>query len=123
MTEPTTTRQPTAVDAVADAHFDAVTSVTFSSTNAYCFGMDNFYINEPAPPNPAPEPATMALLGLGFRSVSMSATALGPVKAMLLSLDAGKLTAVLEEALEDLRPTQTVRQILTDFAAENGIPL
>ncbi|MBD9374972.1 phosphoenolpyruvate--protein phosphotransferase [Rhizobium sp. ARZ01] len=65
----------------------------------------------------------MALLGLGFRSVSMSATALGPVKAMLLSLDAEKLEAVLEAALEDSRPTQTVRQILTDFAAENSIPL
>jgi len=30
---------------------------------------------------------------------------------------------VLDEALEDRSPTRTVRQILTDFAAENGIPL
>ncbi|HUH48853.1 MAG TPA: phosphoenolpyruvate--protein phosphotransferase [Mycoplana sp.] len=65
----------------------------------------------------------MALLGIGFRSVSMSATALGPVKAMLLSLDAEKLATVLHAALDDTQPTQTVRQILTDFAAENSIPL
>ena len=30
----------------------------------------------------------MALIGLGFRSLSMSPTSIGPVKAMLLSLDA-----------------------------------
>ncbi len=67
--------------------------------------------------------SAMALLGLGFRSVSMSATALGPVKAMLLSLEAEKLGVVMEEALNDTRPVRSVRQILTDFAAENGIPL
>ncbi len=32
--------------------FDNITSFTVTSTNAFCFGMDNFYINEPAPPNP-----------------------------------------------------------------------
>lgn len=67
--------------------------------------------------------SAMALLGLGLRSVSMSATALGPVKAMLLSLEAEKLGVVMEEALNDTRPVRSVRQILTDFAAENGIPL
>ncbi|MDR6759660.1 phosphotransferase system enzyme I (PtsP) [Mycoplana sp. BE70] len=72
----------------------------------------------------AGKPVTaMALIGIGFRSVSMSATALGPVKAMLLSLDAGKLETALNAALEDTQPTQTVRQILADFAAENSIPL
>ena len=35
--------------------------------------------------------AAMALIGLGFRSLSMSAAAIGPVKAMTLALDAGKL--------------------------------
>ena len=67
--------------------------------------------------------SAMALLGIGFRSVSMSPTALGPVKSMLLSLDAGKLEAVLTPALDDTKPTVSIRQILTDFAAENGIPL
>ena len=46
-----------------------------------------------------------------------------PVKSMLLSLDAAKLEAVLTPALDDTRPTASIRQILTDFAAEHGVPL
>ena len=53
----------------------------------------------------------------------MSPAAIGPVKSMLLSLDAGKLESLLMPALDDLRPTVSIRRILTDFAAENGIPL
>jgi hypothetical protein len=48
-----------------DSNFDNITSVTFTSQNAYCFGMDNFYIDEPPPP-PVPEPATLLLLGSGL---------------------------------------------------------
>ena len=67
--------------------------------------------------------SAMALMGIGFRSVSMSPAAIGPVKSMLLSLDAGKLEALLMPAIDDTKPTTSIRQILTDFAAENGIPL
>nr|WP_298104321.1 phosphoenolpyruvate--protein phosphotransferase [uncultured Shinella sp.] len=67
--------------------------------------------------------SAMALMGIGFRSVSMSPAAIGPVKSMLLSLDAGKLEALLMPAVDDTKPTASIRQILTDFAAENGIPL
>ncbi len=49
-----------------DDNFDNITYFTVTSENAYCFGLDNFYIDEPAPPiEPVPEPGTMALLGLG----------------------------------------------------------
>jgi hypothetical protein len=47
-----------------DSNFDNVLSVTFTSENAYCFGMDNFYINEEAPP--LPEPSILGLLGVGL---------------------------------------------------------
>ncbi|MFK0277304.1 phosphotransferase system enzyme I (PtsP) [Ensifer sp. KUDG1] len=67
--------------------------------------------------------SAMALLGLGFRSVSMSPTAVGPIKAMLLALDASKLGAQLNAALDDTRDQTPVRQMLVDFAAENGIPV
>jgi hypothetical protein len=48
-----------------DDNFDDVVSVTFTSDNAYCFGLDNFYIDEEAPPA-VPEPATMLLVGSGL---------------------------------------------------------
>lgn len=67
--------------------------------------------------------SAMALLGLGFRSVSMSPTAVGPVKAMLLALDAGKLEDLLNAALDDTHDQTPIRQMLVDFAAENGIPV
>lgn len=48
------------------SQFDSVYWFSFTVGNPVdCFGMDNFYINEPAPP-PIPEPATMLLLGSGL---------------------------------------------------------
>lgn len=69
-----------------------------------------------------PLPA-MALLGLGFRSISMSPAAVGPVKSMLLALDVGKLRDVMLPALDDMEATYTVRELLSDFADANSIPL
>jgi len=65
----------------------------------------------------------MALIGLGFRSISMAPAAIGPVKAMLLELCAGDLAARLEECLADGGAETDVRALLTAFAAENNIPL
>lgn len=48
-----------------DTNFAGITSFSISSTNAYCFGMDNFYIDQ-APPPQVPEPGTIALLGTGL---------------------------------------------------------
>ncbi len=69
-----------------------------------------------------PLPA-MALLGLGFRTISMAPAAIGPVKSMLLALDVGKLRDVMLPALDDVESTYTVREVLSDFADANGIPL
>ncbi|NTF43435.1 phosphoenolpyruvate--protein phosphotransferase [Rhizobium rhizogenes] len=67
--------------------------------------------------------SAMALLGLGFRSVSMSPASIGPVKAMLLGLDLKALSDVMEEALNDTRPTSSMRDILVGFAESHNIPL
>ncbi len=69
-----------------------------------------------------PLPA-MALLGIGFRSISMSPTAIGPVKAMLLGLDVGLLSEVLMAALDDDTPGVSVRDLLLRHAEEHNIPV
>ncbi|MFH7318983.1 PEP-CTERM sorting domain-containing protein [Desulfurivibrio sp. D14AmB] len=48
-----------------DANFTGISYFTIWSENAYCFGMDNFYIDVEAP-NPIPEPTTMLLFGSGL---------------------------------------------------------
>ncbi|MGI0524511.1 phosphoenolpyruvate--protein phosphotransferase [Rhizobium giardinii] len=67
--------------------------------------------------------SAMALLGIGFRSVSMAPTAVGPVKAMLLALDVDKLSAMMAVALDDTKDQTPMRELLVAFAAENGIPV
>jgi phosphotransferase system enzyme I (PtsP) len=67
-----------------------------------------------------PLPA-MALAGIGFRSLSMSSSSIGPVKAMLRDLDLGKLSAMLIAALEEPIGGQTIRELLIDFADSHGI--
>jgi phosphotransferase system enzyme I (PtsP) len=67
--------------------------------------------------------SAMALLGIGYRSVSMSPTAVGPVKAMLLALDVDKLSATLHARLDDTKDQTPVREMLVAFAAENGVPV
>ena len=67
--------------------------------------------------------SAMALLGLGFRSVSMSPAAIGPIKAMLLGLDVDALAAVMNEALDRPGQGMPMREVLKRFAETNNIPL
>jgi len=63
----------------------------------------------------------MALVGLGFRAISMAPASVGPVKAMVLSLDAGSLKEKLDALLES--GTTSVREDLKRFAAETGVQI
>lgn len=67
--------------------------------------------------------SAMALLGVGFRSISMSPASIGPVKAMLLGLDVGALAAAVNEALDDRHATTPMREVLAHFAESHNIPL
>ena len=67
--------------------------------------------------------AAMALIGLGYRSLSMSAAALGPIKAMAHALPAGKLASRLDAILDDGDGTNDIRAMLTQFAESEAIPL
>jgi phosphotransferase system enzyme I (PtsP) len=65
----------------------------------------------------------LALIALGYRSLSLSATALGPVKAMVLDLDAKKAEAVLGPLLDAPAGSVSIRQKLTEFAEAEGLAL
>ncbi len=54
----------------------------------------------------------MAVLGLGFRALSMSATSIGPVKSMILSLDLRELRPILDEALLNPHAVNSPRNAL-----------
>jgi phosphotransferase system enzyme I (PtsP) len=67
--------------------------------------------------------SAMALLAIGYRAVSMSPAAIGPVKAMLTELPLEKLSAIMHELLDAPCSETAVREVLTSFAAEHDIPL
>ncbi len=66
--------------------------------------------------------SAMALLGIGYRSISMNPAALGPVKAMLTSLNLGELEKALLPALDELEGDTDIPALLTDFADKHNIP-
>jgi phosphotransferase system, enzyme I, PtsP len=60
-----------------------------------------------------------ALVGIGFRVLSMSPAALGRVKAMIRSLDLGAFRELL--AAWEAWPTHSLREMLRDFCGDHGI--
>ena len=65
----------------------------------------------------------MALFGAGFRIVSMSPASIGPVKAMLRSLDIGELTAFMQNELAAPAKRHSLRKPLYSFAEAHGVAL
>jgi phosphotransferase system enzyme I (PtsP) len=65
----------------------------------------------------------LALIALGYRSLSLSATAHGPVKAMILDLDAKKAEAMIAPLLDAPSGSASIRQRLTEFAEAEGLAL
>jgi phosphotransferase system enzyme I (PtsP) len=63
----------------------------------------------------------MVLIALGFRILSVATTAIGPVKTMLRSLDAGALARYLAEIGD--RPEHSLRRRLEDFARDHAVAL
>lgn len=63
----------------------------------------------------------MALVGLGFSSLSMSAGALPPIKAMIRSLEVRPLASYLSTLTE--APDRSVREKLRAYAADHGIAI
>jgi len=62
----------------------------------------------------------LALAAIGYRSMSVSASSVGPVKAMLLDLDTRKASALVNPLLDGAKLKETVRQTLEGFAEPLG---
>jgi phosphotransferase system, enzyme I, PtsP len=65
----------------------------------------------------------LALIALGYRSLSLSATAHGPVKAMILDLNAQKAEAMMTPLLDAPSGSVSIRQKLIAFAEAEGLSL
>ena len=63
----------------------------------------------------------MALMGIGITNFSITPAAVGPVKAMIRSLDASAVTAKVEALLA--KPPRDMRKTLTDWAKRHGVAL
>ncbi|HEV2674021.1 MAG TPA: phosphoenolpyruvate--protein phosphotransferase [Aliidongia sp.] len=63
----------------------------------------------------------MALIGLGFRNLSMSPSAIGPVKAMIRTLDVGPLRRYLADATR--HTNHSLREKLREFARDHGVSI
>jgi phosphotransferase system enzyme I (PtsP) len=65
----------------------------------------------------------MALIGIGYRNLSMSPASIGPVKAMLLALDAGEIAGFVTDLLAQKTGASSLRAQLRAYAEAKGVPL
>jgi phosphotransferase system enzyme I (PtsP) len=67
--------------------------------------------------------SALALIALGYRHLSLVPSAIGPVKAMALELDAGKAATLMRTLMAHKNGCGSIREELKAFAAAEGIPL
>ena len=65
----------------------------------------------------------ITLVAMGYDQLSMPVTGIGPVKAAILKLDAGKLRKKLEPHINIDSRLSTLRDIVREFCLEEGIPI
>jgi phosphotransferase system enzyme I (PtsP) len=65
----------------------------------------------------------LALVALGYRSLSLAPSAVGPVKAMLLDTHAGRARDLLESLMSRSSVGPSVRGDIEKFAEAEGLPL
>ncbi|CAA6606065.1 Signal transduction protein [Rhodospirillaceae bacterium LM-1] len=63
----------------------------------------------------------MALIGIGFRSLSMHVPSIGPVRRMVRSLELAPFQSYLEEILD--RPDRSLRLMLKAYARDHGVDI
>jgi phosphotransferase system, enzyme I, PtsP len=65
----------------------------------------------------------LALAAIGYRSLSLSPSAMGPVKAVLLELDCRKAAQFLSPLIHKTDGGKPIRGRLEDFAAQEGLQI
>jgi phosphotransferase system enzyme I (PtsP) len=65
----------------------------------------------------------LALIAIGYRSLSISASAVGPVKAMVLDLDAKQAATLVTPLLDGAAGKTTIRERIEGFATAAGLQL
>ena len=65
----------------------------------------------------------IALVAIGYRGLSLTASAMGPVKAALLDLDSRKAAEFLCPLIEKPRKGKPIRVQLEEFAAQEGLQI
>jgi phosphotransferase system enzyme I (PtsP) len=65
----------------------------------------------------------LALVAIGYRALSVAPSAVGPVKAMLIGLNATKAAAFLVPLIDSPAGSVTIREQLRKFAAEEGLQI
>jgi phosphotransferase system enzyme I (PtsP) len=65
----------------------------------------------------------IALAALGYRALSLTPSAMGPVKAALLDLDCRKTAEFLQPIIEKPDRCRPIRACLEEFAAEQGLQI
>ncbi len=67
--------------------------------------------------------SAMALLGIGYRMISMPPSSIGPVKEMVRTVDLAHLRAAVDAAVDAPIGGQTMQEMLTDYADQHGVPV
>jgi phosphotransferase system enzyme I (PtsP) len=65
----------------------------------------------------------LALVAIGYRSLSVSPSAIGPVKALLIELDAGKADKLIGSLIDSPAGSVPIRDRLKAFAEQSGLQL
>jgi phosphotransferase system, enzyme I, PtsP len=63
----------------------------------------------------------LALVAIGYRALSVTPSAVGPVKAMLLDLDAGDAAKLLNPLIDSPAGSTSIRERLKGFAEQKGL--
>ena len=65
----------------------------------------------------------LVLIAIGYRALSLAPSAVGPVKALLLDLDAAKVAALVNPLIDSPAGGVSIRERLKAFAAEAGLQI